>query len=265
MRKQKIKHKKDGKNSFVFIFHLAIILLGEPKNWSCALQLIIDLLRSSGKPDQVPDELPERHIPVIACNMDLQFMNRAAIPRFGHGAFLLCLEALYKKITGYDLQYTALVGKPSEATFRYAEHCLTIHARKLGFTEPLKTIYVIGDTPDSDIVGANLYQRYVRRMEERRKNKADPSADPSYDPELPQCRNVPADAHLHPQSADSVVPLLVCTGVFKPGENKYRENEEKFYHGHRDFAPNPALYKPARTQNDVCNAIEFILEKEGIA
>lgn len=26
--------------------------------------------------------------------------------RFGHGAFLVCLESLYKKITGQDLIYT---------------------------------------------------------------------------------------------------------------------------------------------------------------
>ena len=52
--------------------------------------------------------------PILACNMDLQWMAEAVMPRFGHGAFLVSLENLYKKITGRDLIYTALVGKPSE-------------------------------------------------------------------------------------------------------------------------------------------------------
>jgi len=36
------------------------------------------------------------HIPIIACNRDLVFKAAADLPRFGHGAFLTCLEALYK-------------------------------------------------------------------------------------------------------------------------------------------------------------------------
>jgi hypothetical protein len=31
--------------------------------------------------------------------MDLQWMAEAVMPRFGHGAFLLCLENLYKKVS----------------------------------------------------------------------------------------------------------------------------------------------------------------------
>jgi ribonucleotide monophosphatase NagD (HAD superfamily) len=53
--------------------------------------------------------------------MDLQWMAESVLPRFGHGAFLLCLESLYKKITGHDLEYTALVGKPSELTYVHGE------------------------------------------------------------------------------------------------------------------------------------------------
>ena len=30
-------------------------------------------------------------------------MAEAPMPRFGHGAFLLCLEELYKKVTGMSL------------------------------------------------------------------------------------------------------------------------------------------------------------------
>ena len=53
------------------------------------------------------------------------------MPRFGHGAFLLCLEELYKKVTGRDMVYTALIGKPSEITYRHAEHVLQKQVREM--------------------------------------------------------------------------------------------------------------------------------------
>ena len=63
--------------------------------------------------------------------------------RFGHGCFLHCLESLYKKITGFELKYTALVGKPSEITYHYAEHVLQREAQKLHIP-PLRRMYCIG-------------------------------------------------------------------------------------------------------------------------
>jgi ribonucleotide monophosphatase NagD (HAD superfamily) len=60
--------------------------------------VITDLLLTDGNPAVVPvDATSDReHIPVIACNRDLVFKAAADLPRFGHGAFLTCLEALYK-------------------------------------------------------------------------------------------------------------------------------------------------------------------------
>jgi len=49
-----------------------------------------------------------------------------------------------QKVTGKDLKYTSIIGKPSEVTFRYAEHCLARQAAKLGITQPLRRMYIIG-------------------------------------------------------------------------------------------------------------------------
>ena len=51
---------------------------------------------------------------------------------------------MLQKCTGHELEYTALVGKPSEVTFRYAEHVLSKQAKKLGIEEPLERMYLIG-------------------------------------------------------------------------------------------------------------------------
>ena len=86
------------------------------------------------------------------------------MPRFGHGAFLLCLENLYKKVTGRDMIYTALIGKPSEITYRHGEHVLQQQARAGGLPLPVRTIYCIGDNICTDIFGANLYNKYLERQ-----------------------------------------------------------------------------------------------------
>ncbi|VDP15313.1 unnamed protein product [Echinostoma caproni] len=121
-----------------------IILIGEPTHWEANLQLLIDILLTNGKPDHMPSTWPEKHIPVIACNMDLVFMDRAVLPRFGHGAFLTCLEALYRNFTGRELQYTSLLGKPSEITFRFAEHIVNVMAHRIGYTKPIEHLYFFG-------------------------------------------------------------------------------------------------------------------------
>ncbi|VDP58062.1 unnamed protein product [Schistosoma margrebowiei] len=125
---------------FFYFFNkkiLAIILTGEPARWESSLQLLVDLLMTDGKPDEVPETFPEEHLPIIACNMDLVYMDKAALPRFGHGAFLICLQTLYNQLTGYKLRYTSLLGKPSEITFRFAEHILTLTSKRMGYKRPI--------------------------------------------------------------------------------------------------------------------------------
>ena len=102
----------------------AVVMFGEPIRWETSLQLLVDVLMTNGHPSSSPTAIPSPHLPILACNMDLQWMAEAVLPRFGHGAFLLCLENLYKKVTGRDLVYSALIGKPSEITYRHGEHVL---------------------------------------------------------------------------------------------------------------------------------------------
>ena len=77
----------------------AVLLLGEPIHWESSLQVIVDLLLTNGNPavvDGSGERIDGTHLPVIACNRDLVFKAAADLPRFGHGAFLTCLEVLYK-------------------------------------------------------------------------------------------------------------------------------------------------------------------------
>ncbi|XP_025054607.1 haloacid dehalogenase-like hydrolase domain-containing 5 isoform X3 [Alligator sinensis] len=122
-----------------------VILFGEPVRWETNLQLIIDVLLSNGNPGAELSAVPYPHIPVLACNMDLLWMAEAKMPRFGHGTFLLCLENIYRKVTGRELKYEALIGKPSIVTYHYAEYLIKQQAEKQGWESPIRRLYAVGE------------------------------------------------------------------------------------------------------------------------
>ncbi|CAF3241361.1 unnamed protein product [Rotaria sp. Silwood2] len=183
----------------------AIVLLGEPIQWERSLQVIIDLLLTDGNPAIVPDDSNTKHdhIPIIACNRDLVFKAAADLPRFGHGAFLTCLETLYKNISGNDLKYTAFVGKPFEISYQYAETIANQIALANGQPK-IEKVYFIGDNPDVDIVGANMYNYLLQQSMNVRTSISGYSllSDSKY------------------LSAKSCESILVCTGVYEPHKQK---------------------------------------------
>ncbi|XP_074645773.1 haloacid dehalogenase-like hydrolase domain-containing 5 isoform X2 [Tubulanus polymorphus] len=247
----------------------AIIMFGEPDRWESKLQLLVDLLVTDGNPTKAPDSFPKYHIPILACNMDLVFMAEACMPRFGHGAFLVCLEALYRKITGQELNYTALIGKPSEITYRYAEDCVSKQARQMGYTQPITRLYFFGDNPEVDIVGSNLYDKYITRQ--RRSSVEMIQKDGILDVKklrneiaVSKSRAVPPEAVFTGQSVRKIHGILVETGVYKPGKDKEMKitQRHKNHQGHRDFENVPALRMPSQICTDVCEAVKYALKME---
>ncbi|KAK6177275.1 hypothetical protein SNE40_015404 [Patella caerulea] len=241
----------------------AVLMIGEPKRWESNLQILIDLLLTEGKPTTAPSDVHKvPQLPIIACNMDLQFMAEACMPRFGHGAFLLCLEALYRKITGHDIHYTALIGKPCEITYRFAEHTISRIAKQMGLQKKIKKLYFIGDNPNVDIVGANLYDRYIRSLSNHENgNSTDNDAVNS----LPSSRLIPSNVELHEQTVERCHSVLVGTGVYNPAKieaDNQNAHKVPIYHGHRDIADEPHLAMPSKYVSDVYHGIQHILERE---
>ena len=126
-----------------------------------------------------------------------------------------------------------------------------------------------------DIVGSNLYQRYVDRM--RSSSHAGSDAQISnddengnkeqldyFDSELPASRNVPAGTTFEKQTIQEVCSVLVCTGVYVPGVSPEQQGEEKCYHGHRDFPKIPDFYKPTTIVDNVYDAVKYIVDREGL-
>jgi len=272
----RVKVSAGYKENLAFPRVEAVLLIGEPTHWESNLQLLVDLLVTEGKPTEAPTDIHSvPQIPLIACNMDLVFMEKACMPRFGHGAFLVCLEALYKKITGNELHYTSLVGKPCEITYRFAEHTVSKIAKRMGITKPLKRLYFFGDNPHVDIVGANLYDRYIKQnaLNVQNANTENDSGEDacsthsdsdSLSSSLPSSRMIPEGMDLHDQTVEHCLSMLVGTGVYKQGTevNKKGPDGKFIYHGHRDIAHEPELTRPHKYVHDVHAGIEYILERE---
>ncbi|KFV95797.1 Cat eye syndrome critical region protein 5, partial [Eurypyga helias] len=223
--------------SQISVCSLAVVLFGEPVRWETNLQLIIDVLLTSGYPGNPYQHENYPHIPVLACNMDLMWVAEAQSPRFGHGTFMVCLENIYKKITGKDLKYEALMGKPSKLTYQYAEYLIRAQAAERQWEQPIQTLYAVGDNLMTDVYGANLYNRY---LEENAKKAA------------AHCRSV-----------------LVCTGVYNPPTEVPLDTRESItetvFHGHRDFRFDPGLVEPDHIVPDVDAAVDLVFQLENFA
>ncbi|NXM25464.1 HDHD5 hydrolase, partial [Oxyruncus cristatus] len=214
----------------------AVVLFGEPVRWETSLQLIIDVLLTSGYPGNPYHHENYPHIPVLACNMDLMWVAEAQSPRFGHGTFMVCLENIYKKITGKELKYEALMGKPSRLTYLYAEQLLRAQALPRPWHRPIHTLYAVGGS-------AALSQ--------------DDDVDHGWENQLA------------PAAAAHCRSVLVCTGVYNPHAEVPVETRdsvtEAVFHGHRDFRFDPGLVEPDHIVPDVDAAVDLVFQLESFA
>ncbi|XP_053324585.1 haloacid dehalogenase-like hydrolase domain-containing 5 [Spea bombifrons] len=245
----------------------AVILFGEPIRWETNLQLIIDVLLTGGHPANPHQPANYPHIPLLACNMDLMWMSEARSPRFGHGIFMVCLENIYKKITGKDLKYEALMGKPSVITYHYAEHLIRTQASTMGWGKPVQTLYAIGDNLMTDIYGANLYNRYLQENGSTKTSKALVQAASGAGVATVSQEVEPAwESELSFPSAARCLSVLVCTGIYNPHTevpaNASHSVTETVFHGHRDFRFDPALVEPGHVVQDVNAAVDLIFQLE---
>ncbi|KAL1746409.1 HAD-like domain-containing protein, partial [Schizophyllum fasciatum] len=137
--------------SAVFVFH-------DPRNWALDIQILCDIVQSGGiigGPHLPPAQQLARPIEIVFCNPDLIWKSDFARPRIGQGAFREAFQAVYKSLTGSTYPYIQY-GKPTEATYKFAEKVLVDRLERLyGMRSALPPVYMIGDNPESDIAGAN--------------------------------------------------------------------------------------------------------------
>lgn len=161
---------------FSSISFAAVLVFHDSRDWGRDLQLVLDLVRADSgvfgtvkDPKDASQWSPEKQIPVHFSNPDLLWGNEFSVSRFGQGALQESMAAVYKKITGHELQRET-GGKPSRATYDYAASLLASqiehaqHGTEINLhPSPDKVghvpgrVYMVGDNPASDIAGANNY------------------------------------------------------------------------------------------------------------
>ena len=135
----------------------AIFVFADSRDWAGDQQIILDLLMSKkgrlGTRSETFDEGP----PIFFSHNDVVWSASHELTRIGMGALRASLEAMFKAVTGKELQTTAF-GKPQIGTFQFATRLLQQWRKEThGINSPPDTVYFVGDTPESDVRGTNEY------------------------------------------------------------------------------------------------------------
>lgn len=136
----------------------AILVFSDSRDYATDMQIIMDLLLSENGRllTRAKDPVSQR-IPIYFSHGDLLCPTEHPVPRMSQGAFRLGLEAMYRALTGVELERT-IYGKPERATYTYADEVLSAWMEEIHAEKVLpEHVYMIGDNPQSDIIGGNLY------------------------------------------------------------------------------------------------------------
>ncbi|KAK4546837.1 hypothetical protein LTR36_001569 [Oleoguttula mirabilis] len=137
----------------------AIFVFADSRDWAGDQQIILDLLMSKGGYLGSRSETFDEGPPVFFSHNDVIWSASHDLTRLGMGALRLSLEAMYKAVTGMDLNTTAF-GKPQIGTFQFATRLLQQWRKAThGIDAPPETVYFVGDTPESDIRGTNEFNK----------------------------------------------------------------------------------------------------------
>ncbi|KAL2004311.1 hypothetical protein VTN02DRAFT_3105 [Thermoascus thermophilus] len=137
----------------------AVFVFADSRDWAGDQQIILDVLMSKGGRLGTRSETFDEGPPVFFSHNDLVWSTAHPHSRLGMGALRASLEALFKAVTGKELR-TVAFGKPQLGTFEFATRLLRQWRKdNYGIDKPPETVYFVGDTPESDIRGANEFNQ----------------------------------------------------------------------------------------------------------
>ncbi|KAF2257512.1 cat eye syndrome critical region protein 5 precursor [Lojkania enalia] len=157
----------------------AIFVYNDSRDWGLDTQIIKDILLSKSgimgtlSPKNGKSAFPNRGYqqdgqpPLYFSNPDLLWAAKYHLPRLGQGGFREALEGVWEALTGGQRNGVKLekvvIGKPHRPTYEFAEKRLIEHRKALlakhgGRLGHLKRVYMVGDNPESDILGGNSYK-----------------------------------------------------------------------------------------------------------
>lgn len=175
----------------------AVLVLSDPRDWAVDCQLVLDAMLAPGGVIGMPynvdalkrmvksrtrhaqSNTPETHSAIHPPGARLYFSQADTLwqagwhlPRLALGTFEAAMDGVWRRVTttltgSLDTPISlprTLYGKPSLATFSYADKLLgSLSGHE---SEGPRTVYMIGDNPESDIAGANNWEAHRRQFPE---------------------------------------------------------------------------------------------------
>ncbi|KAG5467018.1 hypothetical protein LSCM1_01197 [Leishmania martiniquensis] len=146
--------KRAAPGSVPFPAIRAILQMSDPEDAFNDIQTVLDVLLAPG--GQVGSYVSSTQTtPYFAAADDLLWSTEAPLPRLGQGAFREMLASVYESVTGQGMQVLQY-GKPRAIAYAFAEQRVKKLSASLGWDpNQLRSIFMVGDNVESDIVGAN--------------------------------------------------------------------------------------------------------------
>jgi HAD superfamily hydrolase (TIGR01456 family) len=141
----------------------AIFVFADSRDWACDIQIMLDLAMSKGGYIGTLSETFDEGPPIYFSHNDIVWSAAHDNVRLGMGALRKMVEMLFKDLTkGRELK-TIAFGKPQTGTFKFATRLLQQWRKdEHRINAPPETVYFVGDTPESDIKGTNLFNETAK-------------------------------------------------------------------------------------------------------
>lgn len=136
----------------------AVFVFADSRDWASDLQIIIDIAMSKGGRLETRSDEFDEGPPIFFSHNDVVWSAAHEHVRLGMGALRRIVEVVFEECTGGKQLRTHAYGKPQVGTFEFATRLLQQwRAAQHGLTaaNPPRTVYFVGDTPESDIRGTN--------------------------------------------------------------------------------------------------------------
>lgn len=143
----------------------AVFVFADSHDWASDLQIILDIAQSRGGRLETRSETFDKGPPIYFSHSDVVWSAAHEHVRLGMGALRKMVETVFEETTSGRKLVTHAFGKPQVGTFEFAErllrqwraekHGLPFGILPCGRSQGPKTVYFVGDTPESDVKGTN--------------------------------------------------------------------------------------------------------------
>ncbi|PNY29566.1 CDP-alcohol phosphatidyltransferase class-I family protein [Tolypocladium capitatum] len=151
------EHANSRERDFADVAIDAVFVFADSRDWAGDIQIMLDLAMSRGGRLGTRSETLDEGPPFYFSHNDVVWSAAHEHVRLGMGALRRMFEVTFKDLAGGKGKLrTHAFGKPQVSTFEFASRLMSRwRSTEHGLAGPPQTIYFVGDTPESDIRGAN--------------------------------------------------------------------------------------------------------------